>query len=398
MVGDGRVRAGQRGHLVSVDLTVVVVLVVVQLAGSTMADRHQPLAHTHLNWLGYALLVAGPVALYWRRRYPIAVLTAVFGVTVAYLFAGFPYGPVFLALVVAFLTAASAGSRAVPYSVLALGYVIVVWAVPAARSQELPSASMALGVAAWLLVLTAAAELIRQRRTVIRTRRLRAHERARTAEEERRRQATEERLAIARELHDVVGHSLSLINVQSGVALELFDRDTEQARRALAAIKAASRDALVEVHDVLDSIRSGELDAPRTPVPTALEPDELVAPARAAGVEVSVRVVGTPRPLPSRVNLAADRIVREALTNVARHSGGAATVTLTYGPAELAVQVDDAGGFVASPDMRGGNGIPGMRERARALGGDCTAAPLPTGGFRVRATLPVGDRRPEDDA
>ncbi|HEX5532348.1 MAG TPA: histidine kinase [Actinomycetales bacterium] len=382
---------------------VPVVIGLVQVVGTTFAAMHQQ-AVRPLDGLAYLLLVAGPVALLWRTRAPEVVLMMTFAVTLAYELRGYPGGPVYLALAVAYVFCAVFGRRQVAYATLAGGYVLLVVGVPWVTGRGLPSAAMALGVAAWLLVLLAIGEGIRQRRAAAREHRLRARQERLRREEEARRQATEERLDIARELHDVVAHSLSLINVQSGVALELLDRRPEQARDALTAIKTTSRDALVEVQGVLNSLRRKGESAPNAPSPTLRDLDALVAGVRGAGVEVSVVMEGAAVPLPSRVELAASRIVQEALTNVARHAHASrAVVTLRYLPDRLEVQVDDDGhgssvvaGSSASAVVGiaggGGNGIPGMRERAAALGGELSAGPIDGRGFRVFASLPVPPR------
>jgi signal transduction histidine kinase len=218
----------------------------------------------------------------------------------------------------------------------------------------------------------------------------------RTHAEEDRRRAGEERLRIARELHDVLAHNISLINVQAGVALHLMDEQPGQSRTALAAIKQASNDALHELRSVLDILRQGT-DAPRSPTSGLDSLDGLVANAASAGLAVSTRVEGTPRPLPTGVDLAAFRIVQEALTNVTRHAGQAtASVLVAYGDGELTVQVDDDGRGATrqGAEAAGGNGIRGMRERAAALGGQLDAGPRPGGGFRVAARLPLNGAHP----
>jgi signal transduction histidine kinase len=238
----------------------------------------------------------------------------------------------------------------------------------------------------------------------VRGRRERFAEIRRARELETRRQADEERLRIAQELHDVLAHNISLINVQSGVALHLMDEKPEQARIALTAINEASADALREVRSVLGVLRGTGERAPRAPAAGLGRIDELVSRTTAAGVEVKLEVHGERRPLPASIDLAAFRIVQEALTNIVRHAGaGAATVELTYGRDELTVQVDDDGqGPGPSGDRReraaldgegGGNGIPGMRERTVALGGNFDAGPKSTGGFRVRARIPLPRER-----
>jgi len=190
----------------------------------------------------------------------------------------------------------------------------------------------------------------------------------------------------------VLAHSLSLINVQSSVALELLDRKPEQAATALAAIKQVSRDALGEVHTLLRSIRSGAetVAAPTAPTVGIADLDTLIAPARAAGLTVRTDVRGDVQRLPAVVDAAAARIVQESLTNVLRHAPGAeAVVTVGYSTHELRLTIDN-GRPTGSPQSStaGGNGIAGMIERAHALGGELTAGPR-DGGFLVRARLPL---------
>ena len=220
----------------------------------------------------------------------------------------------------------------------------------------------------------------------------------RTRAEEARRRAGEERMRIARELHDVLAHNISLINVQAGVALHLMDDQPGQSRSALQAIKQASNDALSELRSVLDILRQGEEAPPRVPASGLVHLDSLVSGVHATGLEVRARVEGTPRPLPAGTDLAAYRIIQESLTNVTRHAGPAtASVLVRYGSEALTVQVDDDGGGPAGNVAGQGNGIRGMRERVAALGGELSAGPRPGGGFRVLGRLPLapldaGDR------
>jgi signal transduction histidine kinase len=210
-------------------------------------------------------------------------------------------------------------------------------------------------------------------------------EQARTRAEQERRQASEERLRIARELHDVLGHHLSLISVQAGVGLHLMDERPEQARAALQAIKQASAEALREVRSVLGVLRAEDEQAPRSPAPSLANLDTLAEDAGARTV-----VEGQPRELPAELDRAAYRIAQEALTNVRRHAGPSAqaTITLAYAADGLTLRIcDDGAGGVPSDT---GNGIAGMRARAAALGGTLTAGPGPAGGFQVEAHLPFG--------
>jgi signal transduction histidine kinase len=264
-----------------------------------------------------------------------------------------------------------------------------------------PTLRDAVGVATWTVVALALAEVARGRSERFAEMRRAGAEAARARAEQSRRQASEERLRIARELHDVLGHHLSLINMRAGVALHLLDtqppeRAPEQARDAFAAIKQASAEALREVRGVLAALRPADESAPRSPTPGLAELDALVEQARAAGLPVTLRLDGLPAQLPAEVDRAAYRIVQEALTNVRRHAGPSATATVCIGwsPEALAVRVDDDGaGPAATAPAEPGNGIPGMRERAAALGGELSAGGRAGGGFRVDATLPLADHR-----
>jgi signal transduction histidine kinase len=218
----------------------------------------------------------------------------------------------------------------------------------------------------------------------------RAEEAERTKDEAARRRAMEERLRIARELHDSLTHSISVIQVQAGVAVHLARKRGEDVPPALLAIQEAGADAARELRATLGVLRSEE-DGDGSGLGQL---DSLVARARSAGLPVMVTVTGTQRPLPPEVDQAAYRIVQEALTNVSRHAGHAcASVHLHYTPETLSIQVDDDG---KSPDISTGTrpsgpglGLLGMRERVSALGGRLSAGPRDGGGFGVRAELPA---------
>jgi len=377
-LGAGWSSAGWSG-----DAALALAVGVIQIVATTFAAERQS-GRASLDVLGYALLAAGPVALLARRSHPVPVLGIAFVATLSYWLADYPRGPVFLALIVAFVSAVMAGYRALAWLSIAVGYVATVWLADLLGTEPAPGPGQAAALAAWLLVLVAAAEVLRVRRE-------RAAEAARSREEEARRRAGDERLRIARELHDVLAHDISLINVQAGVALHLIDERPEQARGALSAIKDASKEALGELRSVLDVLRQTDEPPPHSPTAGLARLDELVSRATAAGLEVRTKVEGSPGPLPAGVDLAAFRIVQEALTNVARHAGPAtATVRLAYGVRELTVQVEDTGrGQSSEGTTGGGSGIAGMRERAIALGGELEAGADPGGGFRVLATLPL---------
>jgi signal transduction histidine kinase len=234
---------------------------------------------------------------------------------------------------------------------------------------------------------------------LIRIRSQRAAALARSREEELLRRASEERIRMARDLHDVVAHNISVINVQANTALHLMDRQPERARSALTTINDVSRQALIELRSVLGVLRDVDAhgvaeSAPRAPTPGLARLGDLVDHAAAAGLAVPVEEEGQPVTLPADVDVAAYRIIQEALTNSARHSGGAtAMVRLGYAGDALRVEVEDDGtsrptGRPAARAEGSGHGIAGMTERAAALGGTLEAGPRPEGGFLVRAWLP----------
>ena len=364
-----------------------VVVAVIQVAGTAGAAHGQPDAQPY-GPEAALLLVLSAAGLLLRRRWPVATLAATSVPVWVYLALGYPGGPVFLAMIGALVGAILAGHRLAAWVAVAIGYPMLVWGAPLVAGQPGPRAGTAIGIAAWLVAFAVIVELAK-------TRRERTAQFRRTQAERARRQAGEQRMAIARELHDVLAHHISLISVQAGVALHLMDEQPEQARTALTAIRQASRESLGELRSVLELLRHGEEGAPRAPAPGLEALDALVERTSAAGLPVVVEVTGTARPLPAAVALAAYRIVQEALTNVTRHAGrpATATVRLGYAPDQLTVEVTDDG--PGAEDISGtGSGLLGMAERAAALGGQLDAGPRPDGGFRVAARLPVRERVP----
>ena len=215
----------------------------------------------------------------------------------------------------------------------------------------------------------------------------------RIGEEKERRRLEAERLRIARELHDVVGFGFAAISLQAGVAVQALDRCPEQAAEALQLIKAASKEALEELRGILGLLR--DADGPCGSAPGLQDLGALVKTARKAGVSASLELSASQRPVPVAVERATYRIVQEALTNVLRHAGPvSATVSVSVEGERLIVSVEDegagVGGAVRDASPESGYGIVGMRERAKALGGGLEAGPRPRGGFRVRASFPLG--------
>jgi signal transduction histidine kinase len=349
--------------------------------------------------LAYLLLAAGPLALLVRRRWPLWVLATALACGLAYAARTYPEGPSQLAVYPALWTVAMTRSRRT-------AWLAATWAALAVAGAELflYGDTMFDGEPLYAAVTVFAAmwwaEGVRARRAYVAELRDRAERAERTREEEARRRVDEERMRIARELHDVVSHTIGVISVQAGVAAHLLHRRPDKAADSLAAIRQASDDALGELHAMLGVLREGGGEdgrAPLAPAPGLAELDTLVAQAAGAGVEVTVSLEGEPRRLPPAVDLAAYRVVQESLTNVARHAGASrAEVSVRHSDGRLVVEVTDDGR--ARPGNGPGNangngsgqGILGMRERARALGGSLEAGPRPGGGFRVQATLPVG--------
>ncbi len=376
----------------AVDVVIALVVTAAQLGGSSAASYWHPGHST--SALAYVLLAVGGLSLIARRRYPVAVLAVTL---VTALWAGEQNaGVVWFALIVAFFTAVLARKRAAAVASLVIGYVASVWPPWLIGQPGHATVGFALGLAAGLMFLLSVAE-------VLRIRSQRAAALKRSQEEEVRRRASEERMRMARDLHDVVAHNISVINVQANTALHLMDRQPERARSALVTINDVSKQALVELRSVLGVLRDAGETAPRAPAPVLARLGDLVENAAAAGLAVRIEEDGHRVPLPADVDLAAYRIVQEALTNSARHSGGGrATVRLGYGQAALEIEVLDDGpprppggtppgtrGPVSGPGSGTGSGIAGMTERAAALGGTLSAGPGPEGGFGVRARLPL---------
>lgn len=340
------------------------------------------------------LLATVPVA--FRRHWPVATLVLISA---------------------AVATATALGHSLAPAPLIALPLYSTTLAYPRRRSfQALVLIEVSLLVAviiAWLLghalgdvtfnfFLTAAtwfvADSIGTRRTYLRGLNEQRDERQRLEIEEARRALVEERMAIARELHDVVAHSLSVIAIQSGVGRHVLDTQPEEARKALAAVESTSRSALEELRGVLGVLRRGEDEALATsPTPALSDLDELVERIRAAGVPVQVNVTGHVRALPQGLELTLYRIIQEALTNVVKHTASApTTVEVDYLNDEVLVEVRNEGTGVA-PEISAaaagasradtGHGIIGMTERARSFGGTLRTATLDDGGFLVSARL-----------
>jgi signal transduction histidine kinase len=297
-----------------------------------------------------------------------------------------------LAMAYVLYTVTVASSRRASVIALAVGLAEIVAVTVAIHQHRLPdtSAPVFLGtlamVIAWLTGYS-----VRQRRAYAEMLQVQAASSA----------VAQERLRIARELHDVVAHSMSVVAVQAGFGQYVIDESPADAREALGAIQATSRDALAELRRMLGVLRQqdpGDATAPLAPEPGLVELPRLIQRTRGAGIEVSLTQWGTAREVPAGIDVSAFRIIQEALTNVVRHagSGAQADVVVGHGYDSLMIEVTDDGGSVAPLAARSpgtghgsGHGLIGMRERAQLCAGELEAGPRPAGGFRVFARLPV---------
>jgi signal transduction histidine kinase len=347
--------------------------------------------------LGCALVLLHTLPLAARRRFPGTVLALCVASGLA--FAALFMMPVFLgpAILVAVYSVAAYGDRWVSLAGLAAAELglAAVQLIQGRFEEPVAWVPFALIIgAAWLLGYFVGDRHVYAARLEERTAEL---EQAR--EELARRAVAEERLRLARELHDVVAHSMSVIAVQSGVGAHVAESRPEEVGKALSAIEATSRATLEELRRLLGVLRQdSEPQASLAPVPGLADLEGLLGEVAKAGLAVRLQVEGTPSPLPAGVDLSAYRIVQEALTNVVKHAGPAqAQVTIGYRDRDVTVEVTDDGRGAAAPtgDGRGGtgHGLVGMRERVAAFGGDLETGPRPGGGFRVAARLPLAADR-----
>lgn len=361
-----------------------VALAVLQVLG-TLGAAHNQTGRRPVDALALILAALGPLSFYRLPRWPRSVPWFVAAVTVAYLARGYPYGPVFISLALVLVLSVARGARPTAWLVAA-AVLAAHFSISATVDVQPWSWAAVLGVGAWTLLVLAAAEIVRVRRD-------RAVARRASRIDSARRRAGEERLLVAQELHDVIAHHLSLINVQAGVALHLADRRPEQTEPALVAIRDASKEALAGLRSLVDLLRD-EQPAPRSPTARLASLDDLVERAGHAGLQVRLTVTGDERALSAPVELAVVRIVQEAVTNVVRHADACrAQVDLAYGADTLTVRVEDNGRGARHPEaLPEGNGLRGMRERAHAVGGGLRLAPAALGGLRLEATLPIEEQ------
>jgi len=367
-------------------LITVGVLEMIGVGVTAVAARNEPGPSRPLDAVGYALLVIASGGVAAPRRWLPAAFLVVLATTVAYQGLAYPtHAPYFVGVLACAYAAGSAGNRR--RSALLAVIVLSAYGVLALRAApaDLPGDLLFPIV---ILIALAIGQAMGEQRAAAE----RSLSEARAAEA--RRQLTEERLRIARELHDVISHSIAMINVQAGVAAHVMAERPEQAREALLAIKGASRDALRDLRSVLGLLREPDRAEPCPPLAGLAQLPALVQSVRDAGLRVELVGRADGLPLPASIDLAAYRVVQEALTNVIRHApASSAWVTVDRRPGELLVAIEDDGRLPATATgeaRRGaGHGLTGMRERVRAAGGTVDAGPRPEGGFLVRAIFPL---------
>ncbi|MFC9341370.1 sensor histidine kinase [Streptomyces sp. NPDC057020] len=378
------------------DAVVAGVVLLVVAVWTLVSARYasEPALRTVLGWV---LILIGCGALYFRRLHPVAVSVVTLLACVVYYPLSAQDGPLMIAFALALYTTAAEGRFAAAVALAAVTLLAVGLGEIRQRPghRQIDDTSLVM-LAGWLISLVAVGRAQRTRIAYLHEVEQRALAAEREQEARARQSATEERLRITREVHDVLGHSISLINVQSGAALHRLGKGPAPeaglatATEALEAVKATSKDALRELRATLGVLRGADEPTPTAPSASGLALlGDLAARARSAGLDVRTDVTGTPVPLPPPVDLAAYRIVQESLTNVTRHAGARTVrITLDWGTDAVRLRIADDG--EGAPEGRPlGSGIRGMAERARAFGGELTARNGDDGGFLVAARLPL---------
>ncbi|GAB3973263.1 histidine kinase [Actinoallomurus acanthiterrae] len=349
----------------------------------------------------FGALAAGPLTVRWR--WPTAALAFTVAATACYLAVDGKEGPLLLAPMIAVYTVALRGERRTTVMAAATSGLVLIIAklVGVARDPAVHGMVVfdprLVSVVAQIALATAVGDAVRNRRAYVAAVEERARRAERTREEEAERRVIEERLRIARELHDVLAHHVALINVQAEVAAYVMETDPDQAREALSHVRRAGQEVLEDLGATVSLLRrpNAQLESAPEPAPGLDRLPGLLEAFAAGGLTVDLRVEGERRELPATVDLAAYRIIQEALTNVHKHAGDApATLRIAYTLRELQVEIIDSGPGGSTPGEGTGHGLLGMRERAYSVGGAFEAGPRPEGGFRVHAVLPSADHSP----
>jgi signal transduction histidine kinase len=376
-------------HPRAVDAALAVLVVLVAVPA---LSGHGPHADHRSGGLILLLLVVDGVALVFRRDFPLPVwaVTVVLGV-LAVLAGGDPSGvavPTYLAL---FTLGLQAPVATTVWTTVVSGAAYTLAAV-AQHSAWLDERGDVPGlqVLAWAGAAAAVGVAVRMQRAALDAAEDRARQAEQTREEEAERRVTDERVRIARELHDVVAHHISVINVQSGVARHLMDSRPEQARAALGLVRDASKTVLSEMSAVVGLLRTPEEDAPTEPAPGLARIGSLVDSVRRAGLELTTTFTGETGELPPIQDLTAYRVVQESLTNAVKHGTGSAELVVDHGPEGVCIEVRNPIDRAVTVSSGGGHGLIGMRERVESVRGRFAAGHGPDGVFTVSALIPRG--------
>lgn len=348
------------------------------------------------DFMAYLFAFCLGALMFVRRRFPVLALVATAAGLLAYYTAGYPAIGLALPVAAALYSAAEAGkltAAAVTATVL-----VLVSTTFRLREGDDPAYLLGFELASTAGLMVAAIALgaaVRATRLLRAEQRRTARQAAVEQEWEARRRVEEERLRIARDLHDVLGHTIAVVSVQADVAKEALDDDPAVVRAALATIRATADQAITEVRTMLGLLRDAAEVEDRSPVGSLRYLDRLIAATAESGLAVDLGTEGRPVELPVVVDATAYRIVQESLTNCLRHARASkAEVRLRYGKDRLDISVtDDGRGTVPTAGPSAGRGIDGMRERAALLGGAVTVTSRPRAGLRVDASLPLVDRR-----
>src|SRR5215468_6496273 len=366
-----RLPAGGQRLLIAVDVVLGFAVVVLY----ANAVHFNAVGASKPSGVGYALAVLAGFAVAARRRWPLGMLALATAACATLFGLGFSKDPLIAVALVLYTVAVVEPVR------ISLPALAGIRPVRVLATVSVQAAAWAIGVA------------VRRQRAYAEALRERAQREVEAQRDLAWRAVTEERLRIARDLHDVVAHSMSVIAVQAGVGHHLMTDQPDKARAALAVIETTTRDVLREMRLLLGVLREGPLDADPArlaPTPVLADLDDLVARTTSAGVRVDLRITGQVRRLPDGIEAAAYRIVQEALTNVVKHAkADRGRLWVDYRPDALAVEVTDDGPGLGAAQLVEGHGIIGMRERATMYGGAFEAGPLPIRGFRVAVCLPI---------
>ncbi|GAA1530465.1 sensor histidine kinase [Kribbella lupini] len=390
--------AGLKLHPVACDCAIALVLLVINLAQPGAAHGQRQI---DLTFGRVVIIVIACAALVFRRRAPLIVLAITTAAAVAYAVTTEVKSAIALAMACAIYTVVMQKDRRTRSIAVVATVVIMVGTTTLFTDggvlENLP-------VAVLVLFAGALAEAVRYRQAYQAELEDRVRRAEQSREEEAERRVIDERLRIAHELHDVIAHHIALMNVQAGVASHLLRDQPDEADRALALVREGGRTVLRELTVLLGVLRrSGDGTLPTAPTPTLQEIGTLIDSFTAAGLVVDWQPPAA-GPLPDVIELTAYRILQESLTNVVKHASGAVVqIRFEQQRGSLTIEITDDGGHPGTPyrtaavPVGAGHGLLGMRERVTAVGGDLTVGPVPHGGFRVRAVLPLETGDTGDD-